>query len=232
MFGSGNGRGGAAAKTNRHGSGGEDDFARSEFAHDADNRPALGLGGGDVITTMIDHGGEPRQRTWRVPRQTGRLKAVGPLPNRERRLCCFYDGESLSKSEGMNRQICVGKRAQHGWLMKGKLRATDKPPLPVPLSTSPEEREKTQKISFHEPAVRAQGLKSDFRPGSSGQAGASPYHAHRRVGGPLAGWDTCDTADLEVCATKEWDPRLHKIWQTKANLWQATATGEMFCSHP
>ena len=58
----GDGFRGAAAQADRHGAGGEDDFARRELAHDAHDRPALRLGGFGVIVAVVNHAGEPGQR--------------------------------------------------------------------------------------------------------------------------------------------------------------------------
>ena len=43
LFGGGDGRRRAAAQADRHGAGGQDDFARREFAHDAHDGPACAL---------------------------------------------------------------------------------------------------------------------------------------------------------------------------------------------
>ena len=62
LFRRGDGRARTAAKADRHGAGGQNDFAGRELAQDAHDRPALRLGGFGVIVAVVNHAGEPGQR--------------------------------------------------------------------------------------------------------------------------------------------------------------------------
>ena len=62
LFRCGDGFRGAAAQADRHGAGGEDDFARCELAQDSHDRPAMRLGGFGVIVAVVNHAGKPGQR--------------------------------------------------------------------------------------------------------------------------------------------------------------------------
>ena len=56
-----NGCRGTTAKADRHGAGGQDDFAGRELTHNAHDWPTLRLGGFGIIMAVVNHAGKPGQ---------------------------------------------------------------------------------------------------------------------------------------------------------------------------